>query len=59
MILHEQKKRPEPLRNVDFHNIQWQHIRGVKMANIAGVMNAPDAFIGWALQHGAVQQPPQ
>lgn len=47
------------LRNVDLRNSQWQHIRSVKMADIAGVKNPPNGFIGWALQHGAVQQPAQ
>ena len=27
----------------------------MKLANLAGVKNAPDGFLQWALQHGAIQ----
>jgi Pentapeptide repeats (8 copies) len=43
------------LRNSDLHSIHWQEIRSMKLANVAGVKNAPDGFLQWALQHGAVQ----
>jgi uncharacterized protein YjbI with pentapeptide repeats len=43
------------LHNADLRNLDWQHIRSLKMANIAGVKNAPDRFTTWALQHGAIQ----
>jgi hypothetical protein len=43
------------LRNANLHNIRWQEIHSMKMANIAGVKNAPDGFLQWALQHGAIQ----
>ena len=43
------------LRNTDLRNIRWQEIRSMKLANLAGVKNAPDGFLQWALQHGATQ----
>jgi Pentapeptide repeats (8 copies) len=43
------------LRNSDLRNLRWQEIRSMKMANLAGVKNAPDGFLQWALQHGAIQ----
>jgi uncharacterized protein YjbI with pentapeptide repeats len=43
------------LRNADLKDIRWQKIKNIKMANIAGVKNAPEGFIDWALKHGAVQ----
>jgi hypothetical protein len=43
------------LRNTDLRNIRWQDIRSMKMANLAGVRNAPDGFLRWALRHGAIQ----
>jgi hypothetical protein len=42
------------LRDANLHNIKWQKIRGIKLANIRGVKNAPDGFVAWATQHGAV-----
>lgn len=44
------------LRDADLRNIQWRKIKNIKAANIAGVKNAPEGFIAWALSHGAVQQ---
>lgn len=43
------------LRNADLRDVQWQKIRNIKMANIAGVKNAPEGFIAWALEQGAIQ----
>jgi Pentapeptide repeats (8 copies) len=43
------------LRNANLHNIHWQKIKNIKMANLAGVKNAPEGFILWALEQGAVQ----
>jgi Pentapeptide repeats (8 copies) len=43
------------LRDTDLHNIHWQEIRSIKMANITGVKDAPDGFTAWALKHGAIQ----
>jgi hypothetical protein len=45
------------LRSADLRGIAWQHIAAVVNANIAGVKNAPDGFVAWALQNGAVQNP--
>ncbi len=45
------------LRSASLKNIQWNQIRSVKMANIAGVKDAPDRFVQWALQNGAVDSP--
>ena len=42
------------LGNTDLGDLKWQKIRSLKGANIARVRNAPDGFIQWAKQHGAV-----
>jgi hypothetical protein len=42
------------LGNTDLGDLKWQKIRSLKGANIAQVRNAPDGFIQWAKQHGAV-----
>lgn len=43
------------LRFANLSNIHWRDVRAVKNANIYGVKNAPNGFVRWALQHGAVQ----
>jgi uncharacterized protein YjbI with pentapeptide repeats len=43
------------LRFANLANVHWRDLRTLKNANIYGVKNAPDGFIPWALQHGAVQ----
>ena len=43
------------LHNADLRGAQWTHIANVKTANIAGVRNAPEGFVAWALKNGAVQ----
>jgi Pentapeptide repeats (8 copies) len=45
------------LRSANLKDVQWMEIRSIKMANIAGVKAAPDGFIRWALQNGAVDSP--
>ncbi|MGB9029497.1 MAG: pentapeptide repeat-containing protein [Acidobacteriaceae bacterium] len=45
------------LRSADLRGIDWQHIAAIVNANIAGVRNAPDGFVAWALHNGAVQTP--
>jgi hypothetical protein len=45
------------LRSADLRDIQWQHLKSVTTANVAGVRNAPSGFIEWALAHGAVTEP--
>ncbi len=44
------------LTNADLRDIHWRHIANIKNANIFGVKNAPQGFVDWALQHGALQQ---
>jgi hypothetical protein len=46
------------LTNANLANLQWRNLRSVKSANIYGVKNAPDGFVSWARQHGAVQTKP-
>jgi Pentapeptide repeats (8 copies) len=41
--------------NADLSGIQWQQIKSVRKTNLAGVKNAPDGFLPWALKNGAVQ----
>ena len=45
------------LRTANLQDIQWQHIKSIKGANIAEVKNAPAGFVDWALKNGAVNQP--
>ena len=43
------------LRFVVLTNAKWREIEGIDGANVYGIRNAPDGFLEWALQHGAVQ----
>ena len=43
------------LRFSDIQNADWKEIKSIRMANIAGVKNAPSGFIDWALGNGAIQ----
>src|SRR6266446_4894578 len=43
------------LRNADLRGINWSHISSIKGANIAGIKNAPEGFVAWALKAGAAQ----
>ena len=43
------------LGNADLKGIQWQQIKSIRKANLAGVRNAPEGFLAWALKNGAVQ----
>jgi hypothetical protein len=45
------------LRFADLKNIQWKQLKKVAGANIAGVKDAPEGFVDWALKNGAVQVP--
>jgi hypothetical protein len=45
------------LRSADLTNIEWQHLKSVAGANIAGVRNAPEGFADWAMKNGAIDQP--
>jgi uncharacterized protein YjbI with pentapeptide repeats len=45
------------LRFADLRNVQWKQLKKVTGANIAGVKDAPDGFVDWALKNGAVQAP--
>ena len=44
------------LRNTDLRDAQWQTIRSLRGANIAGVKNPPPGFLAWALEKGAVDR---
>ena len=43
------------LQGADLRGIEWRQMAGVLKADIAGVRNAPDGFVAWAIQHGAIQ----
>jgi uncharacterized protein YjbI with pentapeptide repeats len=43
------------LTSADLRGAHWEHIAGLKNANIFGVKNAPQGFIEWAIKHGAQQ----
>ena len=45
------------LRFANLRNIEWKQLKNVATANIAGVKNAPEGFVEWALKNGAVQTP--
>src|SRR5208283_2474969 len=42
------------LGNADLSNVKWQKVKSLKGANIRQVRNAPEGFVHWAMQHGAV-----
>ena len=42
------------LRRANLSDIRWREIANIKMANIYGVKNAPEGFVSWATQNGAV-----
>lgn len=46
------------LRTANLANISWKGIAGIKGANLYAVKNAPEGFLAWALQHGAISQNP-
>jgi hypothetical protein len=46
------------LSNTSLSNFRWRGLGSVKNLNIYGVKDAPDGFISWAKQHGAVQTEP-
>jgi hypothetical protein len=43
------------LGNADLADIKWQHLKSIRKANIAGIRNAPEGFVSWALKNGAVR----
>jgi pentapeptide repeat protein len=44
------------LHNADLQGIRWRQIRSIRKANLFGVKNAPDGFLAWAQQGGAVEK---
>jgi len=42
------------LRHANLRDVRWQKIRSIAGANVAGVENAPDGFVAWALKNGAM-----
>jgi hypothetical protein len=44
------------LRFTNLSGGQWKEIKSIKSANIAGIKSAPEGFIQWALQNGAVEK---
>lgn len=45
------------LRSADLKGAVWNHLAGIRMANIAQIRNAPSGFVDWALENGAIQKP--
>jgi len=43
------------LSSADLRALDWKNVQSLRGANIAGVRNAPDGFVAWALAHGATQ----
>ncbi len=46
------------LTEANLAGISWKELASVKGANIYGVKNAPNGFVEWATQHGAVNSAP-
>lgn len=44
------------LSNANLANLKWRDKPNLKNANLFGVKNAPEGFLAYALQHGAVQE---
>jgi D-arabinose 1-dehydrogenase-like Zn-dependent alcohol dehydrogenase len=44
------------LTNADLRGVHWEHIAGIKNANIFGVKNTPRGFLEGAMKHGALQR---
>jgi uncharacterized protein YjbI with pentapeptide repeats len=42
------------LRNCELKNLKWKGIKDLRLANVFGVKDAPEGFMSWAMQHGAV-----
>ena len=53
-VLDEATLDTADLGNADLRNVKWQKVKSLKGANIWQVRNAPEGFIQWATQHGAV-----
>ncbi len=45
------------LRQANLKDVQWQHLKSLRAANVAQVKNAPDGFVAWAMSNGAVEHP--
>jgi hypothetical protein len=45
------------LRSANLKNIEWREIKSITKANIAGVHDAPEGFLRWALDNGALDSP--
>jgi hypothetical protein len=43
------------LRFADLHDVRWQSIKNIRGANLYEVRNAPEGFLRWATQRGAVE----
>lgn len=43
-------------RDADLNGIHWRGISSLAKANIYGSKNAPEGFLTWAIQHGAINQ---
>jgi hypothetical protein len=44
------------LRNAELQAVKWQGIASIGSANVFGVRHAPEGFLAWAMQHGAVSR---
>jgi hypothetical protein len=46
------------LHSADLRDVRWKSIKSIRRANLFDVKNAPEGFVAWALQYGAVQTQP-
>ena len=44
------------LRYAELKGVNWEGLRSADGANVYGIKNAPDGFVQWALQHGAISK---
>jgi hypothetical protein len=47
------------LSGANLKDVHWQGVSSIKATNLYGAKNAPPEFVSWAVQHGAVQTPPE
>lgn len=47
------------LTNATLSNLRWRDVGSLKGTNIFGVRDAPEGFVSWAMQHGAVAIKPE
>ena len=55
--LSEANLKNADLREADLSGVVWRNIKAIDSANVYGVKNAPEGFLPWAMQKGAISKP--